>query len=170
MSREIDDYRFNFFLTVFLFAVVIGATIGFTNNLSGSSSLESVDRVEVAENSLSLYSGCFRLDMGISGDQSRAIQGAGVDTDRPLTFDFFSSTIDQLNADLDRVVIHGMEDGAFLADSVFERRYFGEVRVDARPSDSIALAESSQADILVERDVLTSYGEYFCSSEDVSII
>ncbi|MBL7131387.1 MAG: bifunctional nuclease family protein, partial [Candidatus Omnitrophica bacterium] len=71
-----------------------------------------------------------------------------------MTHDLLVSTIAKLGAKLDRIVITKLEQNTFFAklvlqiDSRFEE-------VDARPSDSIALALRAKARIFVEEQVLT---------------
>lgn len=168
MSGEIEDERFYVLLTVFLFAVVVGTI--FSLLALNEDNLAEVDRIELGENTVSLYSGCYRLDMVVSNEQVQNIQASRVSTDRPMTFDFFSSAINDLGGDFDRVEIHGIEDNAYLADTVFQKFFFWDRRVDSRPSDAIALAQTSEEDIFIERELLVSQAEYYCSTSDLALI
>lgn len=79
----------------------------------------------------------------------------GVETPRPMTHDLLSSVIETLGNMVEKVEISRVEEGTFFA-AIFLR---GEERtfvVDARPSDSIALAVRSRAPIFVSRDVMES--------------
>lgn len=61
------------------------------------------------------------------------------DCGRPLTHDLMKSLLDLLQARLLRVEITKLEDSTYFAELVVTADA-GEVRIDARPSDSIALA------------------------------
>ncbi|MEW6170696.1 MAG: bifunctional nuclease family protein [Candidatus Omnitrophota bacterium] len=73
---------------------------------------------------------------------------------RPLTHDLLKLIIDSLEAKVEKVVIDKIEQGTFHA-KIFLRTNDGKNKIlDARPSDSIALALRTQSSIFVEEDVL----------------
>lgn len=80
---------------------------------------------------------------------------SGITPPRPMTHDLFYTAIKKLGAKIDRIVITKLEQNTFFAklilqiDSRFEE-------VDARPSDSIALAIRAKAPIFVEDQILNS--------------
>jgi hypothetical protein len=77
----------------------------------------------------------------------------GVETPRPMTHDLLRSVVESLDAHVERVEITRVEEGTFYAALVLR----GEERVrvlDARPSDSIALAMRVGAPIFVAEEVL----------------
>jgi len=79
----------------------------------------------------------------------------GIETPRPMTHDLFIDTLEALDSYVERVEITRVEDGTFYAALVLR----GEERtrvVDARPSDSIALAVRTGAPLYVAEDVLES--------------
>ena len=78
---------------------------------------------------------------------------SGIMPPRPMTHDLFYRTIKQLGAKLDKIVITKLEQNTFFAKLVFEIDSKFE-EVDARPSDSIALALRAEAPIFVEEEVL----------------
>jgi len=74
---------------------------------------------------------------------------------RPATHDLMKTLVQTLNAELVRVVVHSLEDTTFFANLVLRRDGSGEeIEVDARPSDSIALALRLGAPIFVAEDIL----------------
>lgn len=77
----------------------------------------------------------------------------GVETPRPMTHDLLSSVIETLDTMVEKVEITRVEDGTFYA-AIFLRGEGRSLVVDARPSDSIALAVRSRAPIFVSSDVL----------------
>jgi uncharacterized protein len=77
---------------------------------------------------------------------------------RPATHDLMKSLVQVLDAGLEKVVIHSLEDksSTYFANLVLQRKGLpGETEVDARPSDAIALALRLGAPIFVAEDVLT---------------
>lgn len=79
---------------------------------------------------------------------------------RPLTHDLMSGVLAALGVKLERAVINAVEGETFFARMIFsmqnevsERKV---VEVDARPSDSIALALRMEAPLYVSRDVWES--------------
>ncbi|MBN1914042.1 MAG: bifunctional nuclease family protein [Candidatus Omnitrophica bacterium] len=73
---------------------------------------------------------------------------------RPLTHDLLHSAIANLEASIEKIVIDKLEENTFHAKIVIKTNS-GETKViDARPSDSIALAVRSHAPIFVEDSVL----------------
>ena len=92
--------------------------------------------------------------IGIFEAESIKMKVRGVKTARPLTHDLLKDTIEQLGATLERIVIDNLEKGTFFAKLVLKTNNGHEVRVDARPSDAIALALRTEAPIFVEEKVL----------------
>lgn len=77
---------------------------------------------------------------------------------RPATHDLMKALIQTLDARLLRVFIHALDDASstYFAQLVLQRGEDpGEIEVDARPSDSIALALRLGAPIFVAEDVLS---------------
>ena len=100
--------------------------------------------------------------IGISEVTAIKMKISGIQPPRPLTHDLLRNTIIQLNAKLSKVVINKLEFNTFFAKLVLETKG-GEIEeVDARPSDSIALALRAEAPIYVAEEVLnqvaSSYG------------
>jgi bifunctional DNase/RNase len=84
-----------------------------------------------------------------------AMELAGMKFARPLTHDLFPTLIRGLGGTLTRVLITRVEDNTYYAELVITRG--DEVfTVDARPSDSIAIALRSRADLYAGDDLLTS--------------
>lgn len=82
-----------------------------------------------------------------------AMEMAGVKFPRPLTHDLFASVVQGLGSQLVRVMVTRVEDNTYYATLVLEKD--GEViSVDARPSDSIALALRAEAAIYADDSLL----------------
>lgn len=82
-----------------------------------------------------------------------AMELAGMKFSRPLTHDLFTSVILGLGGALERVMITKVVDNTYFAELIIRRN--GEViSVDARPSDSIAIALRMHAAIFTTEDLL----------------
>lgn len=85
-----------------------------------------------------------------------ALIARGERSPRPMTHDLMVNTLTGLGARLNKVVIHDLKDGTFYARlHVRQENELGKhlVEIDARPSDSIALALSVKCPIFVSRAV-----------------
>ncbi len=108
-----------------------------------------------------LYAATERLILpiyiGISeaGAISRYLDGAS--TPRPMTHDLISNLLDVFDGHLEQVIVSDFRDSNYLALLVI-RRADKEIRVDARPSDAIAVALKQGVPIVVERKVLEALG------------
>ena len=79
----------------------------------------------------------------------------GAEPSRPLTHDLMRNMLETLGSYVERVEITRVEDGTFFAALVL-RAEERSIAVDARPSDSIALAIRMGAPLFVAEDVLDS--------------
>ena len=100
--------------------------------------------------------------IGISEVTAIKMKISGIQPPRPLTHDLLRDTIAQLGATLERIVITKLEFNTFYAQLVLKGPDGAQREVDARPSDSIAVALRADAPIFVAEDVLnqvaSSYG------------
>ena len=100
--------------------------------------------------------------IGISEVTAIKMQISGIQPPRPLTHDLLRNTITMLGATLQRIVITRLEMNTFFATLVLHAQDGSTHEVDARPSDSIAIALRAEAPIFVAEDVLnqvaSSYG------------
>ena len=84
-----------------------------------------------------------------------AMELAGMKFPRPLTHDLFPQLIRGLGGTLTRVLITRVHDNTYFAELVITRG--DEVfTVDARPSDSIAIALRTRAELFAGDDLLTN--------------
>ena len=100
--------------------------------------------------------------IGISEVTAIKMKISGIQPPRPLTHDLLRDTITQLGATLQRIVITKLEFNTFFAKLIIQTKEGELHEVDARPSDSIAIALRAEAPIFVAEDVLnqvsSSYG------------
>lgn len=81
----------------------------------------------------------------------------GVEPPRPLTHDLLKNVIGELDAVLERVEVTRVDEGTFYA-ALIVRAEERTLAIDARPSDSIALAIRFGAPIFVHEAVLDTAG------------
>jgi bifunctional DNase/RNase len=82
-----------------------------------------------------------------------AMKLQGLTPERPLTHDLFATTLDELGARIDRVIISELADETFHA-RILLQRDGRTVEVDARPSDALALAVRAEVPIFAADAVL----------------
>ena len=82
----------------------------------------------------------------------------GTQVPRPLSHDLMKSVIEALKARVDRVVIHDIQENTFFAKVVLESTV-GPLEIDARPSDSIALALRTGSPIYVSDQIILEESE-----------
>src|SRR5215213_4628415 len=93
--------------------------------------------------------------IGPSEASAIAMELAGMKFARPLTHDLFPTIIRGLGGTLTRVLITRVQENTYFAELVITRG--DEVfTVDARPSDSIAIALRTRAELFAGDDLLTS--------------
>jgi bifunctional DNase/RNase len=83
-----------------------------------------------------------------------ALEQQGVQPARPLTHDLIKELIGALGHRLKEVRIVDLQEGTFYADLVFDK----DIRVSARPSDSVAIALRVGVPIIAEEPVLAEAG------------
>lgn len=123
-----------------------------------------------------------------TGAYEAAAIGGGMDSDkaapRPIAHDVMLRTVQELGAKIERVEINRWEAPVFYADVVLDRGGGGgcrgegrdvdgdtaesrarEIKIDARPSDALALAARSNAPIYVEDEVMNRAGSISLQSD-----
>jgi bifunctional DNase/RNase len=107
------------------------------------------------------------LPIWIGAVEASAIAYAhqGTPTARPLTHELMQHVVEALGDELDEVRIVDVHDGVFFASLVFA----SGAEVEARPSDSIALALRAGARIVCTEDVLDEAGIASTTDEDEEV-
>jgi bifunctional DNase/RNase len=91
--------------------------------------------------------------VGIFEANAIALEMEKVATPRPMTHDLLKNLLTELGTRVDRVVINELKENTFFA-RIHLTRGDSTLSVDSRPSDAIALALRSNAEIFVEELVL----------------
>jgi hypothetical protein len=99
------------------------------------------------------------LPVWIGASEADAIANVlqGVQLQRPLTHDFLCAVIEKLGATVKSVMIDKLVDNAFHAKVVLVTDK-GEIDMDCRPSDAVAVAARAKAPIFVDNEVLDKAG------------
>ncbi len=87
-----------------------------------------------------------------------AMEMQGVHPSRPMTHDLLKSVIVGLDATVRRIVISGLKEKTYFAE-IWLARGESAIQIDARPSDSIALALRVNATIFTEDRLLEESGD-----------
>lgn len=106
--------------------------------------------------SLGEKSGDRNLTIMIGYNEAQAIDRfvKGRDMPRPMTHDLLASLIEAAGSEVDRVEIVDLREGTFYAEIALVQQNGTPTRVDARPSDAIALATALGKPLFVAEDVL----------------
>ena len=96
--------------------------------------------------------------IGIAEVNAIKMKLSGIKPPRPLTHDLLLEIVDQLGAKLEKVVIDKLQHNTFYATLHLARNGHGTVTVDARPSDSVALALRAAAPIFAAEEVMGEAG------------
>jgi bifunctional DNase/RNase len=75
--------------------------------------------------------------------------------ERPLTHDLLKQIVDGLGGTVSRVIITALKDNTFFA-KIFITRGHEIIAIDARPSDSVALALRARCPIYLSKELLAS--------------
>lgn len=81
-----------------------------------------------------------------------AMQLSGVSAQRPLTYDLMKSVVEALGARVDRIEVTELREKTFYARLWLESKG-QQFEIDARPSDSIAIALKTGARILINEEL-----------------
>jgi bifunctional DNase/RNase len=91
--------------------------------------------------------------VGVFEANAIALQIENVQTPRPMTHDLLKNIIDDLSAQVERIVVTELKENTFYA-LIHLRTNGHSIEVDARPSDAIALALRTRSPIFVEEAVI----------------
>ncbi|MDP6221573.1 MAG: bifunctional nuclease family protein [Dehalococcoidales bacterium] len=86
-----------------------------------------------------------------------AVKLQGVKLDRPLTHDLLTSMVDALGAEVNSINVYDLKNDVFYARIILNVDG-GQIEVDSRPSDALALAVRVEVPIYVEEVVLDKAG------------
>ena len=96
--------------------------------------------------------------VGSSEAQAIALYLEGVDMPRPMTHDLLINVLDLLESDIKQVTIARMKNGTFFAEIEVSNSQVGDIMIDSRPSDAIAVALRTMTPIYVSEEVMERAG------------
>ena len=94
--------------------------------------------------------------VGSNEAQAIAMAIEGIDMPRPMTHDLMLDIVHSLDVDIKHVVISDISNGTFFAKITMSTIASGDVTVDSRPSDAIAIGLRSMVPIFVKEAVFNS--------------
>ena len=89
----------------------------------------------------------------------------GASTPRPLTHDLFTVVLGQLEAKVEKISVTELRENTFYAVITLAREGGGEIEIDSRPSDAIALAVRADAPIFAADAVIEEAAIEFAGAE-----
>ena len=110
---------------------------------------------------LSEVSGNRQLPIVIGWCEARSIAIAldgNEEPERPLTNDLFKTFINAYDVTISKVIIHTLNEGIFHSSFYCKDKKGKEIEIDARTSDSIALAIRCRCPIFTHEDILKKAG------------
>tara|TARA_B110000467_G_scaffold34595_1_gene31650 strand:- start:892 stop:1479 length:588 start_codon:yes stop_codon:yes gene_type:complete len=96
--------------------------------------------------------------VGSNEAQAIAMAIEGIEMPRPMTHDLMLDIIHSLDVDIKHIVISDIRDGTFFAKITMSTLTSGDITLDSRPSDAIAVGLRSMVPIFVEEVVFNSVG------------
>ena len=96
--------------------------------------------------------------VGSNEAQAIALYLEGVDMPRPMTHDLLINVLDLLESDIKQVKIARMKNGTFFAEIEVLNSQVGDIMIDSRPSDAIAVALRTMTPIYVSEEVMERAG------------
>jgi hypothetical protein len=95
--------------------------------------------------------------IGLNEASAIKLKISGFNPPRPLTHDLIYVMLKDLNAGVEKIIIDKLEETTFHAKLVIKAAN-GETKIiDARPSDSVALAVRFHAPIFVEEEIIKQF-------------
>ena len=94
--------------------------------------------------------------VGSAEAQAIALYLEGVNMPRPMTHDLLVNVLENIDGEICRVLISRITNGTFFAEIEVSSPHTGETIIDARPSDAIAIALLTQAQIYISDEVMDS--------------
>ena len=107
--------------------------------------------------------------VGSSEAQAIALYLEGVDMPRPMTHDLLINVLEMLESEINRVSIARMDNGTFFAEIEVTNVQVGEIVIDSRPSDALAIALRTLTPIYVSDEVMDRAGiDNFSTESEVA--
>ena len=89
--------------------------------------------------------------------QSIAMELEGLESSRPLTHDLFLTTLQKFNIAIKDVCVERLSEGIYYS-TIYFKSDLGEIGIDSRTSDAIAMAMKFKAPIYVYQEIIDEAG------------
>jgi len=96
--------------------------------------------------------------VGSAEAQAIALYLEGVNMPRPMTHDLLANVMESIDIEVSRVLIARISNGTFYAEIEVSSPHSGEIVIDSRPSDAIAIALRTLTPIYISDEVMDSAG------------
>ncbi len=96
--------------------------------------------------------------VGSAEAQAIALYLEGVNMPRPMTHDLLINVLNNMDGEIIRVLIARITKGTFYAEIEISSPHSGEMIIDSRPSDAIAIALQTLTPIYISDEVMDSAG------------
>lgn len=103
--------------------------------------------------------------IGIQEAAAIAITIENKKTERPMTHDLIKTLLDGLDVKVNRIVVTDVSQNTFYA-RIYLNRDSSTIEIDARPSDSIAIALRTQAPIYISKSVFEKGSTFSIDKEE----
>jgi bifunctional DNase/RNase len=107
--------------------------------------------------------------IGMFEAQAIAIEMEKIIPNRPMTHDLFKSFAHEFKYKVEEIIISDLKEGVFFAKLICTGEY-GQVEVDARPSDAIAISLRFDAKIYTYEKILAEAGIVLSDEEEIEEI
>lgn len=97
-----------------------------------------------------------------------ALELSGVSSKRPLTHDLLKSVLNGFSAQLQKIVVSSLKENTYYAKFYIKAAENSIIEIDARPSDSVAMALKMKAPIYISDDLEKAMIELRTVSEEKS--
>ncbi len=96
--------------------------------------------------------------VGSAEAQAIALYLEGVNMPRPMTHDLLINVLENMDGEIIRVLIARISKGTFYAEIEVSSPHSGEMIIDSRPSDAIAIALQTLTPIYISDEIMDSAG------------
>jgi bifunctional DNase/RNase len=107
--------------------------------------------------------------IGMFEAQAIAIEMEKIIPNRPMTHDLFRSFAHEFKFKVEEIIISDLKEGVFFAKIVCSSE-FGQVEIDARPSDAIAISLRFDAEIYTYEKILSEAGIVLSEEDEIEEI
>ena len=107
--------------------------------------------------------------IGMFEAQAIAIEMEKITPNRPMTHDLFRSFAHEFKFKVEEILISDLKEGVFFAKIICSSEY-GQVEIDARPSDAIAISLRFDAEIYTYEKILAEAGIVLSEEDEIEEI